>query len=266
MAKVAMVSRNPCLGAIVGILWDGGQREESTLRMHQRTPGTAPTRRAERKEATRQQLIAATIDCIAASGFAETTLSKVSERAKVSRGLVNFHFESKDQLLIETLRHLTQEYLTFWRKAVEKPEFSPAQRLVALIQADFHPQVCNRKKIAVWYAFWGEAKSRPIYMAISAKADGAFAQMLESLCSQIVADGKYNVDPDLAARGLRSLIDGQWLELLLSPTSFDRERSKHICRLFAHQLFPQHIERPSAQAEPSQSDSDGDPLQIEGDG
>ncbi|MBB3064115.1 MULTISPECIES: TetR family transcriptional regulator C-terminal domain-containing protein [Limibacillus] len=234
--------------------------------MHQRNAGTAPTRRAERKEATRQQLIAATIDCIAASGFAETTLSKVSERAKVSRGLVNFHFESKDQLLIETLRHLTQEYLTFWRRAVEKPEYSPAQRLVALIQADFHPQVCNRKKIAVWYAFWGEAKSRPIYMAISAKADGAFAQMLESLCTQIVLEGKYDVDPDLAARGLRSLIDGQWLELLLSPASFDRERSKRLCRLFAHQLFPKHIDRPSAEPGATSTDDDSDRLQTEGDG
>jgi TetR/AcrR family transcriptional repressor of bet genes len=218
--------------------------------MTQRTASAAPTRRAERKEATRQHLIAATIDCIAASGFAETTLSKVSERAKVSRGLVNFHFESKDQLLIETLRHLTAEYLNFWKRAVERPEYTPAQRLFALIQADFHPQVCNRKKIAVWYAFWGEAKSRPIYTQISAKADDSFAHMLNRVCTDIVAEGGYDLDPDLTARGLRSLIDGQWLELLLSPASFDRERSKRICLLFAHRLFPKHFDAPPVDAPP----------------
>ncbi len=207
-----------------------------------------PVRRVEKKEATRQQLIAATIDCIAADGFADTTLSKVSAKAKVSRGLVNFHFKSKEHLLVETLRHLTEEYLTFWRKAVAQPDYAPAQRMRALIEADFHPQVCNRKKIAVWYAFWGEAKSRPVYTEVSAKADNAYAKMLENLCRELVEEGAYEVDPEIAARGLRSLIDGQWLDLLLSPSSFDRTEAKRLCLTFAATLFPKHFEAPAAGA------------------
>lgn len=213
----------------------------ATAEMDQQ-PSAPPPRRVEKKEATRQHLIAATIDCIAASGFADTTLSKVSARAKVSRGLVNFHFDSKEKLLVETLRHLTKEYLDFWRKAVEQPQFTSAQRLRALIEADFHPQICNRKKIAVWYAFWGEAKSRPIYTQVSAKADIAYAQMLERLCRELVEEGDYEVDPHLAARGLRSLIDGQWQDLLMSPATFNREEGKRLCLGFAAMLFPKHFE------------------------
>jgi TetR/AcrR family transcriptional repressor of bet genes len=205
---------------------------------------TSPPRRVEKKEATRQQLIAATIDCIAASGFADTTLSKVSARAKVSRGLVNFHFASKEQLLVETLKHLTEEYLVLWRKAVAKPDFAPAQRLRALIEAEFHPQVCNRKNLAVWYAFWGEAKSRPVYMKVSAKADSAYAQMLENLCRELVTEGGYDVSPSMVARGLRSLIDGQWQDMLLSHATFDREEAKKLCYMFAAAFFPDHFEMP----------------------
>ena len=53
---------------------------------------TPPKTRVEKREKTRRDLISATLDSIATKGFAETTLEKVSKRAGVSRGLVNFHF------------------------------------------------------------------------------------------------------------------------------------------------------------------------------
>lgn len=212
--------------------------------MSQRAATAQPLKRAEKKEVTRQQLIAATVESIAASGFAETTLHKVSARANVSRSLVNFHFDSKEQLLVETLRHLTEEYLTFWRKAIARPGLSAAAQLNAIIEADFHPQVCNRKKIAVWYAFWGESKSRPTYMEVCARADREYARTLEELVGRIVAEGGYAADPLAAARGLRCLIDGLWLELLMSPASFARDAAKRTCRTYLSALFPRHFEMP----------------------
>ncbi|SMF13725.1 transcriptional regulator, TetR family [Tistlia consotensis] len=212
--------------------------------MPQRAATAQPLKRAEKKEVTRQQLIAATVDSIAASGFAETTLHKVSARANVSRSLVNFHFDSKEQLLVETLRHLTDEYRTFWMKAITRPGLSAAGKLNALVDADFHPQVCNRKKIAVWYAFWGESKSRPTYMEVCERADREFASAMERLTAEVVAEGGYAVDAVAAAKGLRCMIDGLWLELLLSPASFEREGSKRICRTYLAALFPRHFEMP----------------------
>lgn len=55
------------------------------------------------KETRRQQLIEATIDSLAKRGYAETTLADVADGAGLSRGIVNFHFESKENLLIATL-------------------------------------------------------------------------------------------------------------------------------------------------------------------
>lgn len=200
----------------------------------------APVTRLEKKEATRQQLIAATVEVIAADGFADMTLAKVSQRAQVSRGLVNFHFTSKEQLLVETLRHLTEEYRGAWSKAIAKPERA-RDKLLALIRADFSPKVCNRKKIAVWYAFWGEAKSRPTYMDVCAKADGAFAEALEDLCRRVTEEGGYAVDSALAARGLRCMTDGLWLELLMAPQSFRRDVAMRTCLQYLAQLFPNHF-------------------------
>lgn len=199
-----------------------------------------PTTRLEKKEATRQQLILATVEVIAASGFADMTLAKVSQEASVSRGLVNFHFQSKEQLLVETLRYLIEEYRASWTRAIERAS-GPRDKFLALIRADFSPTVCNRKKIAVWYAFWGEAKSRPTYMDVCAKADGAFAETIERLCHELVEEGGYSIDASLAARGLRCITDGLWLELLMSPQQFRRDVSIRTCLQYMATLFPKHF-------------------------
>jgi TetR/AcrR family transcriptional repressor of bet genes len=198
------------------------------------------TARLKKKDATRQQLINATVDAIAVGGFADLTLSEVSRRAAVSRGLVNFHFDSKDQLLVETLAFLTDEYLRSWQSAVEKGANS-ATKLLALVKNDFHPKVCNRKKIAVWFAFRGEAKSRPTYIEVCTKADEAFDQALAALCVDIVADGSYSVDPRRVATGLRAMIEGLWLEFLMSPQGLTREEALAITGTCLRALFPRHF-------------------------
>lgn len=198
------------------------------------------TSRGEKKEATRQQLLDATIEAIAVGGFADLTLAKVSQRAKVSRGLVNFHFESKEKLLVETLQHLTNEYHGFWRKAVAR-QSDPAAKLLAVIAGDFHPKVCNRKKIAVFYAFWGEARSRPLYRDVSAKSDSEFAYYLEECCAEIAAEYDDPIDPVFVAKGLRCMIDGLWFELLMTPDQFDRDVSKRLCTQYLARAFPRHF-------------------------
>ena len=74
------------------------------------------TRRAP-KALRREQLINATIDSLALRGYAATTLADVADGAGLSRGIVNFHFESKEKLLVETLQFLSDEYSANWREA-----------------------------------------------------------------------------------------------------------------------------------------------------
>src|SRR3954467_7016212 len=72
------------------------------------------------KETRRQQLIDATIDSLAKRGYSETTMADVADGAGLSRGIVNFHFESKEKLLIATLQFMADEYSAHWRAALLK--------------------------------------------------------------------------------------------------------------------------------------------------
>ncbi len=203
-----------------------------------------PRRRTESKALRRQQLIDSTIDSIAKRGFAETTLADVAAGAGLSRGIVNFHFESKEQLLIETLRHLSEEYRRNWQKALDRAGKSPIEGLLALIDADFDPAVCNRKKVAVWYAFWGEAKSRPTYLKLCADRDEAYSQMMRAMIADLVQEGPYpGVDPDLVVTGIAAMTDGLWLDVLLTPKTADRKQSIACVRLFLSGLFPRHLKQ-----------------------
>ena len=70
------------------------------------------------KAERRQQLIDATIRCIAQHGLSAVTMQMVTREAGLSVGIANLHFESKDNLLKETLRFVAEAWFayvcTFW--------------------------------------------------------------------------------------------------------------------------------------------------------
>src|SRR5687767_5769728 len=97
--------------------------------------GERKSRKAS-KETRQQQLIEATIDSLAKRGYSDTTLANVADGAGLSRGIVNFHFESKEKLLVATLQFMADEYANHWNAALEKAGEAPATKIWALVNAD----------------------------------------------------------------------------------------------------------------------------------
>ena len=199
-------------------------------------------RRTETKEVRRRQLIEATIDSIAANGFAGTTTAVVAEAANLSHGIINFHFKSKERLFIETIGFLADEHYALWRKNIAATGRAPEDRLIALIETDFHPDVCNRRKLAVWFAFYSEPRYRALYRERCQKVDAERIAETERLCRQIQRDGEYgHVNPRMFAQSLEAFIDGLWLNILIYPGAFSREDAKAECRAYLATTFPDHI-------------------------
>lgn len=197
--------------------------------------------RVERKEATRRELLEATIDAIAEGGLADLTLAKITERAQVSRGLVNFHFDSKEQLLVATLEFLTEEYRASWQRAIQKAGSDPAAQLTAIVRNDFHPAICNRKKVAVWFAFRGESKARPTYLEVCTRADNEFERTINGLMAKLALDGGADIDPRLVASGLQSMIEGLWMDCLMYPQSFKRDEAMATVFQYLAVALPRHF-------------------------
>jgi TetR/AcrR family transcriptional regulator, transcriptional repressor of bet genes len=204
--------------------------------------GATLSRREEAKERRRVELIEATFESIARRGIADTTLADVADIAKLSRGIVNFYFKSKDQLFADTLKALADEYRQVWRKALDKAPPSPAARLSAMIMVNFEPRIFSRKKIAVWYAFWGEAKSRPAYLAVCEESDRDYWSALVGLVEAVVADGPYrDIDPLSVARALDAITDGFWLDRLIDRHEPGLAEFTASIELLLAKLFPRHF-------------------------
>ena len=200
------------------------------------------TSRTATREKRRQQLIDATRKCIARKGMGSITLGDVAGVAGLSQGIVNLHFESKENLLNETLRYLADEYKTQFNRTLEKSVPGAASKLRALMALDLSPSVLDRRKLAVWFAFWGEVKSRPRYQAICEKSDEYYDKVLGSLCDELIADGEYeNVSSAAVATVLTSVTNGMWLSYLISPKRFDRHIATNAVDEYLHSVFPKHF-------------------------
>jgi TetR/AcrR family transcriptional repressor of bet genes len=178
--------------------------------------------RKHQSEFRKRQLIEATMDCIDKLGLSQTTLAKIAERAGISQGNVVFHFRSKEELLEQTLRHLSDEYRTNWLAALSDAGPDAFAQLRAMVESSFTPKICNRRKISVWFAFWGESRSRPNYMRVCGNNDAAFSDQIKILCEVIEAQSTARLPASTAVLSIEGMIDGLWQNFLIGPPGFKR--------------------------------------------
>lgn len=194
--------------------------------------------RKSQSEFRKRQVIDATMECIDKLGISQTTLARIAECAGLSQGNVVFHFQSKEALLDQTLRFLNDEYLSNWQAALAAAESDPMPQLCALIRASFAPRICNRRKISVWYAFWGESRSRPKYMRVCGANDKAFSDKLLSLCEALAEQPGVRLSPATAALSIEGMIDGLWQNFLLGPPGLKREQAVQTVFELLDAIYP----------------------------
>lgn len=67
----------------------------------------------ERSTAMRQRLLDATISCLVDFGYAGTTVTRIAERAGVTRGAQVHHYRTKDDLVTAAVTHLASKSAEF---------------------------------------------------------------------------------------------------------------------------------------------------------
>ena len=204
---------------------------------------TAQNRRTATRERRRAQLIDATMACIARKGIGSMTLADVAREAGLSQGIVNLHFDSKDNLLRETLSALADDYRERFDRALERAGPDPAAALRALMLLDISRAICQPKKLAVWFAFYGEVKSRPTYRRICSELDRYYDEVVTGLCQALIDHGGIEgLDARAAAEALTSMTNGLWLSCLVSPQDWDRELAAEAVMSYLRNVFPGHYE------------------------
>lgn len=195
-------------------------------RKKRRTLGINPAIRENR----RRELIEAAIHVIARHGRAGCTVGRVAREAQLSQGLMNFHFKSMDLLLAAAFDHLAAEFDVIWRARVAKAGGAPWERLAAMIEAYFAPEVFSSEKLAVWFSFWVDADLRDEFRTASVKVERRYHRELEPEIARLL-DAAPDAEKDAAriTGMLTAMVDGYWLQALLYPKTFRAKAAIAAC-------------------------------------
>ncbi|MCF8040112.1 MAG: TetR family transcriptional regulator C-terminal domain-containing protein [Desulfohalobiaceae bacterium] len=204
--------------------------------------------RAEQKKATRRKLIETTIAIIATDGLSGVTLAKVAELAGLSRGICNYHFRTKDQLLLETFQTVYREHERAWKNALADQRMPPIHRLKRFIRVLLLPPVADFNKVAVWLAFWGEATNRRNYLYLCTAMDQDFENEVAAVLGEIgpPRNGSSGMDLGAVAVALTGMIDGFWVQYLIAPGRLSPEHAISACLAYLSRFYPEFCDTDSA--------------------
>lgn len=186
----------------------------------------------DRSRLTRQRVVEATIECLAESGWPTTTVGEVAARVGVSRGSIQHHFPTRDDLIAGSLEHMFDELAGEVRAEASNaaiPEGMTTTEVIVARVVDIYASVHFKAALQVWTAAAADPALRERILPMEAKFGRAAHRML------VAHLGVDNSDP--VVRGLvqatLDLARGLGLADVLHD---DSARRSQIVKVWAAQL------------------------------
>ncbi len=185
----------------------------------------AGTRRARQAAATRQRLIDAGAELFAQRGYAASSVAAIGEVAGVSRGLLNFHFARKENLLRAVLEDLVGELED--QMFAEPTVGSPLVALAGLIDAHRRFLVEQPDRARLLFRLQAEALDPSLGLTAFAELHARWLDRTRAWWEQGIADGL--IDPALDHNAVTTFtigaLRGIALEWLLAGDAVDIDAS-----------------------------------------
>ncbi|MHB1302019.1 MAG: TetR family transcriptional regulator C-terminal domain-containing protein [Acidiphilium sp.] len=189
-------------------------------------PAGTLTRRTFRRapgDERRQDLIRATLDCVAETGLHAVTVREVAVRAGVTNGLIRHYFESKDRMIQEAYRATMGEMTELVKAASLVAGATARERLRRFVAANLGAPVADIRRLTLWASFISMVHVDAAMAAIHREHYLAFRKELEALVGEVFAEAKLparKANCRRAAIKINAVIDGLWLEGTLAPEIF----------------------------------------------
>ncbi|MDX1299588.1 MAG: TetR family transcriptional regulator C-terminal domain-containing protein [Pseudomonas sp.] len=188
-------------------------------------------------EQRKANLVEATLVCLKRHGFQGASVRKICAEAGVSVGLINHHYQGKEELVAEAYLTVTGRVMRLLRDAIEASAVNPRARLSAFFSASFSPEVLAPELLDAWLAFWGAVRTSEVINLAHEHSYGEYRAILGQVLSELAeSEGWLDFDAELAAIGLSALLDGLWLEYGLNPTTFTAAQGVQICEAWVDGL------------------------------
>ena len=128
--------------------------------------------------ARRAQIVECAIETIASLGYSRSSLAQIARRARISKGVISYHFADKDDLIEQVLIEVLGAFESYMRPRIQAECSSASRMLHAFIESNVAFMTAHRTYVLVLVDVFTNARRQ---------------------------DGKPLVDPDVYESGLKGL-------------------------------------------------------------
>ncbi len=181
-------------------------------------------------EGTRERILEAACDLIAAEGIDDVRIARVAMRAGASTALVHHYFSTREELLEQALLH-SFERAGDERFAVGEGEAGTATaKLAAAIEECLPQEGRLERDWVLWVELWLRAARDPELRPIAADLYGRYREWLSGVIEAGVRSGEFERPADLddLVDRAMALLDGMGLRALLRDPAMDLSRARRL--------------------------------------
>ncbi len=179
--------------------------------------------RREGEDIRRNELVQATLSCIATLGMEHTTVREIAIKAGVTPGLIRHYFTSKDELVLAAYMEYVGTISERSRTAVDHAENDPVSRLAAFITINLKSPIVDKTNLSLWAGFIEVVRFSEAMAEVHRDGYMDYRHDAEVLISQaLLSQGRRATKKQLRrlSISLNAIIDGLWLEGSMSPEEF----------------------------------------------
>ncbi len=177
----------------------------------------------------RREIVDATVRVMARRGWNETSIDEITKEARVSRGLVSYHFKDKNELLSGVLRRCREMFLEAVEAAVEAGE-PPQEQMRCATRASLMLARTNPLPYEVFLHFSTSGRADPVLAEEIRALYRTYRDATARGIRDCQAAGVYrpDIDPEAAAAKHLGTIIGIALQWLIDPGAFDLEKAGEL--------------------------------------
>lgn len=183
--------------------------------------GVAPVRR--------EQIVQATIRCLARDGATGLRMKRVAAEAGVSQGILHYYFTNKRAILIAALQTVQADLDQRLHELLEGAR-DARTRLRAVIRGCLGLASENREYWLVFVTFWGEMMHDRQLLQFNATLYRQFRRNLGALVVEGTRAGTFRrLDAEDAGAVILAVVDGISLQRTFDPKAFSLDHATELC-------------------------------------
>ncbi len=187
------------------------------------------------EQARRSQIIECAIDTIVEIGYTQASLGEIAKRANVSKGVISYHFSSKDELF-EQIVYKYDEL----SKSTFLPQFDmqipPKKMMQKYIKSHLHFIEQNRNLVYANIEIVSNTRTKEGKFKFAGKFDERILEPIEYILLLGMKDGSFRrftkLSRRILAQTIRNTIDGFSLEIIRNPDVDVSEYIKELNLIF----------------------------------